>query len=428
MSNSLPQDSGDLLERLHQMLNKAGITDEQFVSGVRLTQSGLEKAARRLGVDSREIELLMRSLFTRIQQEQSRIAEMAASFREAVDPIVRFDSEDAPSGRYSYEVDYLKNVTIHDTQTGKSVFLRGTAATAILNRIAAGADEQAVLAQYAGRLREGPEQGWTRAMNKHDEDPNRERPHMDALQQTGFYGKQGSGCIVLAADTGRILLAHRSKDVLEPHTWGGWGGAIDAGEDPKESAVREVFEEAGYRGKALAVEPLLVFSKGSFRYHNFLMVVPQEFEPHLNWESQGSRWCEFGEWPTPLHPGLKALFSDAHSHDVIEQAISESRQQEPTLESVMESLREMGALMEKKATLDEDDSFHDEIHAAHGSYNFPWRVGREHGYATARYRGRGKDMKITILSIRDHEGEQIDADDHLTQIVHDQAVRFIGQE
>ena len=51
--------------------------------------------------------------------------------------------------------------------------------------------------------------------------------HRAELNRTGFWGKQGAGCIILAKDTGRICLPHRSQYVEQPGTWGTWGGAID---------------------------------------------------------------------------------------------------------------------------------------------------------------------------------------------------------
>jgi 8-oxo-dGTP pyrophosphatase MutT (NUDIX family) len=145
-----------------------------------------------------------------------------------------------------------------------------------------------------------------------DRDPY-EKEHFNDLDQTGFYGKRGAGCIFLAKDTGRLLLAHRSKDVLEPHTWGSWGGAINpTGESPEDAVRREVQEETGFSGP-IDLQPLLVFSSGTFKYFNFLAIVDHEFSPVLDWETQGYKWCEWGKWPSPLHFGLKSLFSDPAS-------------------------------------------------------------------------------------------------------------------
>jgi len=136
--------------------------------------------------------------------------------------------------------------------------------------------------------------------------------HSKALQSTGFWGKEGAGCIFLARDTGRILLQFRSSQVLQPHTWGTWGGAIDAGEDPKDAVRREVEEETGYSGK-FGITHLWTFEKDSFRYHNFLVIVEKEFEPELGWEGDGFEWVDFGDWPSPLHFGLKSLLDRSGS-------------------------------------------------------------------------------------------------------------------
>ncbi|RYY05086.1 MAG: NUDIX hydrolase, partial [Alphaproteobacteria bacterium] len=258
---------------------------------------------------------------------------------------------------------------------------------------------------------------------------------------------QGAGCIVLAHDTGRVLLAHRSADVLEPGTWGNWGGAVDEGVSPKSHALKELYEETGYQGPVESTRPLLVFEKGAFRYSNYLVVVPTEFEPELNWEADGYRWCEINEWPQPLHYGLKALFSDSKSINVLRAEVlresafaTEAKARLDALpEGFTDWVHELPELPEgipevigeganSNVMLDEDDSFHHEIHSAHGSYNFPWRADGQHGYATARYKGRGREMKIDILSIRTDEGEEIEDAGHLGKLVHEQAIAFIGQE
>ena len=130
--------------------------------------------------------------------------------------------------------------------------------------------------------------------------------HGHALATTGFWGAQGAGAIVMARTTKRFLLPFRSGSVEQPHTWGVWGGAIDRDEDPEDAARREVEEEAGYSGH-VEMHPLVVFQKGTFKYHNFLAVVDDEFEPRLNWESEDAEWFTFGDWPSPLHFGLSYL-------------------------------------------------------------------------------------------------------------------------
>jgi 8-oxo-dGTP pyrophosphatase MutT (NUDIX family) len=164
-----------------------------------------------------------------------------------------------------------------------------------------------------------------------------QKDHFDALDRTGFFGAAGAGCIFIARSTGRILLNHRSVAVEQPHTWGVWGGAINRGEDPATAVRREVREEAGYHGDYDLI-PLYVFQKETFRYSNFLVEVDDEFTPHLDWESQGYEWCEWGHWPSPMHFGLKALLNDPASVRRITDAIKSSQEVDESAISPISSI------------------------------------------------------------------------------------------
>lgn len=144
----------------------------------------------------------------------------------------------------------------------------------------------------------------------------------DTMEKTGFFGDQAAGAILLAKKTGRILLVLRSAKVLQPHTWGNVGGAHHADENPVDAAKREAHEETGYNG-SMSLIPLLVFRKGNdFVYRNFLAVVEDEFVPNLGWEATDHRWCDFGDWPQPLHFGMEGLFDDAASVATIKKYIT----------------------------------------------------------------------------------------------------------
>lgn len=127
---------------------------------------------------------------------------------------------------------------------------------------------------------------------------------------TGFWGRKASGCLFIAEDTRRILFSHRSGNVLEPHTWSTWGGAAHEGEDPVVALIREVREEASINIENYKIEPVFVFKAPGFEYHNFIVIVPKEFSPILNYETAAWKWVEFGEWPTPLHPGTMRMFTN----------------------------------------------------------------------------------------------------------------------
>ena len=139
-----------------------------------------------------------------------------------------------------------------------------------------------------------------------------DRDHDRTLARTGFWGEQAGGCLFFAQSTGKFLIGYRSGSVLQPHTWGTFGGAIDKGEQPDAAVLREAEEEVGYHGPVKLI-PIFVFKKETFRYYNFIAVVPEEFEPRLNWENDDTAWVEFGQWPTPLHFGMNGILGDPAS-------------------------------------------------------------------------------------------------------------------
>ncbi len=121
--------------------------------------------------------------------------------------------------------------------------------------------------------------------------------HWKTLQNTGFWGEQGAGCLVLAQSTGRFLVALRSEHCLQPRTYGTIGGAIDAGESP-----------------IIDIKPLYVFSRETgagtvFNYHNFVVLIEHEFEAHEHWETEKFLWVSYEELSLlhPKHYGLEEL-------------------------------------------------------------------------------------------------------------------------
>jgi 8-oxo-dGTP pyrophosphatase MutT (NUDIX family) len=112
-----------------------------------------------------------------------------------------------------------------------------------------------------------------------------------------FWGDKGAGVLPLCTTTGRILIAKRSSNVNEPGTWGTWGGKMEQGENPKETAQRELTEECGYQG-ALTLIPLSIFKSknGGFEFHNFIGLVKEEFIPtHDEFEVEEWSWVSIDE-------------------------------------------------------------------------------------------------------------------------------------
>lgn len=143
----------------------------------------------------------------------------------------------------------------------------------------------------------------------------------------------GAGVLVVAQTTGRVLLQKRSNSGSEVGTWACFGGLLKARETPREGALRELREETGFAGGFLRYRKIYEYRAGDFVYHNFLMVVPSEFEPRLNAESDAAAWSptigtalprrrQTGAALLPLHFGLEALVQDAAASAAIREAMS----------------------------------------------------------------------------------------------------------
>ena len=148
--------------------------------------------------------------------------------------------------------------------------------------------------------------------------------HRKAYRETGFWGRAGAGSIVFAKKTTRFLIPCRAKKTLDPNTWATWGGAIDPGETREDTALRELSEESGFLGK-VKLFPLNTYKHSSgFCYYNFLAMVDDEFIPTPNWEISNFGWFDYGDWPNPLHFGIKNIFSDPSAIKILEKVISQN--------------------------------------------------------------------------------------------------------
>ena len=140
-----------------------------------------------------------------------------------------------------------------------------------------------------------------------------------SLDAESFWGNSGSGVLVVARDTQRILLGLRSWDVMEPNTWGNFGGAIGISDDgepeealpPEDNALKEMAEEINYTGP-IEMIPSFTYRNNSFTYYNYIGMVDSESQIALNqfnWEISELRWFTLDEVLSlpNLHFGISEL-------------------------------------------------------------------------------------------------------------------------
>lgn len=141
--------------------------------------------------------------------------------------------------------------------------------------------------------------------------PRRDKNAHVTSDETGrFWGDEGAGIVFYCPKSNSVLVAKRSAEVNEPHTYGTWGGAIDDEESPKSAAQREAYEEAGADVPLGHIDLVYVYEdpQSDFQYHNYAVVVEREFKPKLDWETEDFYWAPLTACPSPAHFGLKALW------------------------------------------------------------------------------------------------------------------------
>jgi 8-oxo-dGTP pyrophosphatase MutT (NUDIX family) len=124
---------------------------------------------------------------------------------------------------------------------------------------------------------------------------------------------EGAGALVVSEDTGRCLLGLRSARVHSPGEWGIFGGYMEPKHrGPAHCAHKERVQETGYKGPIAFIQRA-PYRKGPFTFHNFIAIVPTEFEPRLNWEHDEARWFNPILLPNPLHVGVAKLIRGARA-------------------------------------------------------------------------------------------------------------------
>ena len=131
--------------------------------------------------------------------------------------------------------------------------------------------------------------------------------HLSVLTETAFddddfyldiYGtsekkKKVVICRIKAKDSGRYLILKRAPNQSEPNMWHLLSGTVDAGDkNDRQTIVREVYEEIGYKGGFERIEflDMVVSDKQITRYYD--VELSSEFTCELNGENSESAWIK----------------------------------------------------------------------------------------------------------------------------------------
>lgn len=122
----------ELLDKLHRILNTAGVKDDEITHGIKLTPRGYEKIAAQLGTSADIVKTMMNSLVTRVRRDEERVSEEAR--------------------QYTYETD-SQGVMVRNSQAGTQKYYTGSSAEHIVRLLSdcktGSAEEQHLLSLYA---------------------------------------------------------------------------------------------------------------------------------------------------------------------------------------------------------------------------------------------------------------------------------------
>lgn len=140
----------------------------------------------------------------------------------------------------------------------------------------------------------------------------------------------GAFIFVLCPKTQRILLGKRNKETdWHPSKWFSFGGTMEEGETPRQTAVREFFEETKITPEHYKLSESYVYMAqdvdGEGNLHDiylFIATMSSEVFPEIDYESQDWKWFKLTDIPNiDAHPLLFELFSDKYSITEIKKAL-----------------------------------------------------------------------------------------------------------
>ena len=111
-----------------------------------------------------------------------------------------------------------------------------------------------------------------------------------------------SAWVVVEYD-GTYLILQRGKKANNPNKWNLPGGGLEkkSGEKPKDTAARELWEEAHIKIKKKDLTFLKRITAGDRQMLYYHIKFDKKPKVKIDFESQGFKWCKPEEFPSKLH-------------------------------------------------------------------------------------------------------------------------------
>ena len=124
-------------------------------------------------------------------------------------------------------------------------------------------------------------------------------------------GVNGAGLFIICKPTKSVLMGKRTGNDRHSNHWCPFGGTTEPGEEPMQTAIREVNEEAGIEPDMIHVrQPHLFLDEDrGFKFMSFLATCDNEFDVRLNDEHSDYGWFPIDRMPTPVHPGVNRMLA-----------------------------------------------------------------------------------------------------------------------